>query len=182
MTTLCAIDPGASGGFAWKWPGCKAVAMKMPATDGDVIKLVKHIISGQNSFELVTNDPEVAKFMGLALKTEPNPETIFYLENLVKFAGKQCSQSTIATYAAGWGALKGCVQYSGSTLHLVPPQRWLAALGLGKRGERTPTQWKNHLKAHAQRIFPHLDVTLATADALCILHYAMDQNKEGIVG
>jgi hypothetical protein len=158
MTTLCGIDPGASGGFAWKWPGCKAVACKMPATDGDIVKLVKHIIVARENMNDVT--------------------TVFYLENMVKFAGKMCSQSTIATYGAGFGMLKGCIQYSGSTLYLVPPQRWLAALGLGKKGDRTSTQWKNHLKAHAQRIFPHLDVTLATADALCILHYAMEQNKE----
>ena len=33
----------------------------------------------------------------------------------------------------------------------------------------TPTQWKNKLKAEAQRLFPDIRVTLKTADALLIL-------------
>lgn len=158
MTTLCGIDPGQSGGFAWKWPGCKAVAMKMPATDGDIIKLLRHIIGGPPS-------------------QSPAPCT-FYLENLLKFAGGKRPESAIAVYASNWGSLKGMIQFSNCPLHLVMGKSWQKALSLGAKGERSTTQWKNHLKAHAQRVFPHLDVTLATADALCILHYALEQNKE----
>lgn len=159
--TLVSIDPGASGGFAWLWPGCKVASHKMPSTDGDIIKLLKAIIHDSN----------------------PKPElpVKFYLEDMVKFAGKACSQSTMTVYGANFGVLKGCIQYAGCELNLVSPQAWLKALSLGKRGERTPSQWKNHLKAFAQRTFPQQEVILATADALCILQYAILKNREASV-
>lgn len=129
----------------------------MPATDGDIIKLLKHIIGHE------------------AAKGQP---AIFYLEDLVKYSQNKRPESVIAVYASNWGALKGAIQFSGSVLHLTRAQTWLKALRLGTKGERTTTQWKNHLKAHAQRMFPHLEVTLAVSDALCILDYALQQNRE----
>lgn len=56
--------------------------------------------------------------------------------------------------------------------------QWLRALGMrsrekgtkGKKGE-TDTQWKNYLKAKAQALFPGVQVTLRTADALLIAEY-----------
>jgi len=155
MTTLVAIDPGVNGGIACHWPGCKVWAIKMPATDGDLVKLFHCIID---------------KFS--------DSKTVFYLEDLVKFSKNPRPESVVTTYAANCGSLKGMIQYSASVLHLVRAQTWLKALSLGSKGDRSQTQWKNHLKAHAQRTFPHLDVTLATSDALCILHYAEQLNKE----
>ena len=38
---------------------------------------------------------------------------------------------------------------------------------------RLKAEWKNKLKARAQMLFPGLAVTLATSDALLILHWAM---------
>jgi hypothetical protein len=36
-----------------------------------------------------------------------------------------------------------------------------------------PHEWKRKLKEEAQRLFPNMDVTLKTADALLILEYAI---------
>jgi hypothetical protein len=52
---------------------------------------------------------------------------------------------------------------------LITPQKWQKKLGLGTSKGLTPTQWKNKLKAEAQRLFPDIRVTLKTADALLIL-------------
>jgi hypothetical protein len=54
----------------------------------------------------------------------------------------------------------------------VTPQKWMKALELGTKGSRTTSEWKNHLKAKAQQLYPSIKVTLDTADALLILHYA----------
>jgi hypothetical protein len=54
-------------------------------------------------------------------------------------------------------------------LVFVRPQEWQRELGLGTKKGRTDRDWKNHLKAEAQRLFPTQDVTLRTADALLIL-------------
>lgn len=159
--TICSIDPGASGGIAWRWPKCKVIAVKMPATNGDIIRLLKAIIT--------TNNPYPA---------EP---VIFYLEDLVKFTRGKRPESTTAVYASNWGILSGAVQYSGCVLHLIRPQLWQKTLSLGSSTSHvSKTKWKNHLKAYAQRTFPHQEVTLATADALCLLQFAIEQNKEFI--
>ena len=71
------------------------------------------------------------------------------------------------------GFMKGVVQTLGIKLELVRPQVWQKAFGLGTAaGCASKTVWKNKLKAEAQRRFPHLSVTLKTADALLILEWA----------
>jgi hypothetical protein len=56
---------------------------------------------------------------------------------------------------------------------MVRPQTWQKNLGIGtSRTCASKTEWKNKLKALAQRKFPDAKVTLATADALLILDYA----------
>jgi hypothetical protein len=55
---------------------------------------------------------------------------------------------------------------------MVRPQKWQGFLGLGK-SEGDKTKWKNKLKAKAQNLFPSLDVTLSTADALLLLEYGV---------
>ena len=58
----------------------------------------------------------------------------------------------------------------------VRPQVWQKALELGTRKKMTSTAWKNKLKGRAQHLNPNIKVTLATADALLILEYAMRQH------
>ena len=54
----------------------------------------------------------------------------------------------------------------------VTPKRWQRALGIAPRGRtETKVQWKSRLKDFAQRRFPDIKVTLATADALLLALY-----------
>lgn len=102
-----------------------------------------------------------------------------YLEDLVKFAGRNMPSSAMATYAANWGFIKGAATYQGRRLVLVPPKAWQKALGLGgSKSHASKTAWKNHLKQRAEQLFPKLKVTLATADALLIYEAA----RRGLLG
>lgn len=86
----------------------------------------------------------------------------------------------------------------GVRLILVTPQAWQKALALGHREHPAPLprkpskeqirnhrnadakckrDWKNKLLQEAQRRFPGVNVTLATADALLILDYARQQEN-----
>lgn len=57
---------------------------------------------------------------------------------------------------------------------LVRPQVWQKVFNLGTAAScASKSEWKNKLKAEAQRRFPHLPVTLATADALLILEWRL---------
>jgi hypothetical protein len=59
-------------------------------------------------------------------------------------------------------------------VEMVRPQKWQKWLGLGRAsGCGSPREWKNKLKAEAQRRFPYLNVTLKTADALLILEHSI---------
>jgi hypothetical protein len=52
-------------------------------------------------------------------------------------------------------------------------------LSLGTKGSKSTTEWKNKLKARAQQLFPGVGaITLAVSDALLILKYGIDQEKE----
>jgi hypothetical protein len=100
------------------------------------------------------------------------------MEAIVRYAGKEQAGSHAIVYGRNYGFIEGCVQALGIRLHFVRPQEWIKALGLGTKGASTNTEWKNKLKAHAQRLFPAEKVTLMTADALLILEYSKGVRRE----
>lgn len=144
---LIAIDPGASGGIAWRDSDSKACCVPMPQTHGDLLMLLR---------ERLRNDSDAA----------------VYLEQLVKFAGPKLPGSTMAVYAASWGTIKGMVMALGAPLHLVNAKEWQKSLGFGRAKNGSKAEWKRKLRGKAQELYPHLEVTLKTADALLMLAYA----------
>ena len=150
MKVVIAIDPGKSGGVAVA--GFGAVACHaMPETEGDMLDLIRGIKSG--------GDVEVA-------------ETVCVLEEVGGFAGKAQPGSAMFRFGENFGFIKGLVQALGIMLELVRPQVWQKAFGLGTASAcASKTEWKNKLKAEAQRRFPNLHVTHKTADALLILEW-----------
>ena len=96
------------------------------------------------------------------------------LEEVNGFVGKAQPGSAMFKFGEGYGFLKGVVQALGIRLVLVRPQVWQKAFGLGTASRcASKSEWKNKLKAEAQRRFPELNVTLKTADALLILDWAL---------
>lgn len=177
MAVLLGIDPGASGGIA-AWYGPTGDIEPMPQTEGDILNLLlAHSALGDgNGF------PKVA-----------------YIESLVKHMGAGIPASTMAVYASNHGFLVGALMALGWRVEIVTPQVWQKALGCGTTGrQRAPKgatadqrkavqranaeakrEWKNKLKAMAQRLYPGIDVTLKTCDALLILEFARRQQNGG---
>lgn len=148
---MIAIDPGTHGGVAVALPGAAVTAFSLPATDGEIFKKLQ-----------------------IAKSSEPEgiPPTA-YLEELVYFTGKKIPGSTGIKYGASWGKVYGMIFALGFRIILVPPRKWINALGgLGTKGGSSTTEWKNKLKQRAQQLYPGVDITLATADALLILEAA----------
>jgi crossover junction endodeoxyribonuclease RuvC len=155
MKCVIAIDPGVSGGVA-VFAFAKTVCHPMPATQGDVLELIRDI---KRTADVEGVDCECV------------------LEEVNGFAGKAQPGSAMFKFGEGYGFIKGVVQALGIKLVLVRPQVWQRAFGLGTASRcASKTEWKNKLKAEAQRRFPHLSVTLATADALLILDRHMGLN------
>jgi DNA modification methylase len=70
------------------------------------------------------------------------------------------------------GFAHGCLTALGIPHEEVAPKRWQQALGIpARRPAESKAQWKARLRGEAQRRFPNVKVTLATADALLIALY-----------
>jgi hypothetical protein len=159
MKTILAIDPGASGGIAVAQFG-KTDCSPMPQTEGDVLTLLRDIKTAAD---------------------QEGDETVCYLEEVNGFVGKGQPGSAMFRFGEHFGFAKGVVQTLGIKLELVRPQKWQKWYSLGTAsGCASKTEWKNKLKAEAQRRFPHLPVTLKTADSLLILEYGMRVTQENL--
>ena len=154
MHTIIAIDPGANGGIAVRFSEYKE-AYPMPDTFGDIIDL----------------------FRSRSIYA-PSGNIVCYLEKVSGFAGKGRPGAHMFKFGEGFGFLQGVIMSASIKLVLVRPQEWQKHFALGTaKACVNKREWKNKLKAEAQRRFPTLAVTLKTADALLILDYAIA--KEG---
>jgi len=130
----------------------------MPPTQGDLLELLR---SAKSAAEVEGDD------------------LVCVLEEVSGFAGKGQPGSAMFTFGEHYGFTKGVVQALGIRLELVRPQVWQKTFGLGTASRcASKSEWKNKLKAEAQRRFPHLKVTLKTADALLILDWVMRRGLE----
>lgn len=161
--TILAIDPGQSGGIAIL-NGALSAAHSMPETEGDILWALRAAKDGS--------------------ETEP----VAYIEEVGGFvAGNPAPGSAMFRFGEHFGFIKGCLQSLGFRIVTVRSQAWQKTLALGGTGiakTDTPAQreakkrdWKNKLKAEAQRRHPHLKVTLSTADALLILEHAIQAER-----
>lgn len=153
------VDPGANGGFAIISGDGIAQAFRMPKTEADVARLFEERIV---------------------------PARVVYaiIEAVHSFPGQGVASSF--TFGRNAGLLIGLLLAHGISFEEVPPRTWQKALGIPPRiktpkkpkpfmqypAEESNTDWKNRLKAKAQTLFPGLDITLATADALLIAETA----------
>ena len=105
--------------------------------------------------------------------------TVAIIEEVGGYIGKAQPASRAFTFGRNFGFLLGVAQTLGVRVELVRPRRWQKVLGVGQASICASTsEWKNRLKAHAQRLFPYLRPTLKTADALLILEYAVQERRK----
>jgi|TARA_R110000851_G_scaffold221107_1_gene373893 hypothetical protein len=150
-----AIDPGKNGGIAYSLEHGETHCVRMPPTPGDILDTLRNI------------------------RAITGPSVECYMEALVKYIpGNKQSGSSSIVYGRNYGFIEGVIQTLGIKLHSVRPQVWMKSMGLGTKGKMSKTEWKNKLKAEAQRLFPTEEVTLDTADALLILEYSRGVRRE----
>ena len=155
------IDPGKSGGLAVisrsTSTRAAADAEPMPETEGDIWEW----------------------FAGI-----PSARAIAVIEKVNGYIGpgSEAPGSAMFNFGWGYGNLRMALIASGISFEEVTPQRWQKAMGIGSRKKtESKTQFKNRLKAKAQQLFPHIHVTLKTADALLIAEYCR-RKHEGRLG
>ncbi len=73
-----------------------------------------------------------------------------------------------------YGFLRGCLFGLGIPFVEVTPVKWQTALGCLTKGN------KNVSKARAQQLYPHLQISHATADALLLATYCARHDWRGV--
>jgi len=160
--TVLGFDPGASGGIA-VLGGAEPLALPMPETCRDLWGLVRGygpaIRRVKDVFAFVE---QVGGFMGRAAGEQGT--------------ANRASAHTMFRFGYGAGMIEAFLIAADIPYELVPPQRWQKggsdSLGISprKKGEGKAA-WKGRLRSHAQRLFPGLRVTSATADALLLAEW-----------
>jgi len=79
--------------------------------------------------------------------------------------------SAMFTFGLNYGLLRMALTAADIPWEEVTPQRWQKAIGISKRKGEEKRAYKQRLRAKAQQLFPKMNVTLATADALLIASY-----------
>ena len=79
--------------------------------------------------------------------------------------------TSMFTFGDNAGFWRGLLVANQIPFEYVPPTVWQPAMKCKTRGKSTKQEHKQHLKQRAQQLFPSIDITLATADALLIAEY-----------
>jgi hypothetical protein len=146
--TILAIDPGASGGVAWRDSDGTIHAEPMPEGMTAQIDLIRSI-HAQNR-------------LGVAI--------------MEKTGGYMPGNSGpgAATFARHCGRLEAALYCLGIPTEQVAPAKWMKALGAWPTEKQDR---KRAIREEMQRRYPHLAVTLKTADALALLTWYRQTQK-----
>jgi|SRR5688572_5597639 len=139
------IDPGASGGIA-VIDGYEHVTRvyAMPQTESDTWGLVS----------------ELARWPG---------ELRAVIERVHAFPGQGVSSSF--TFGRNYGFLRACLIAAQVPFEEVFPRTWQTALGCMNSKKLAKPAHKRKLRGVAQQLFPAVDVTLKTCDALLLAEF-----------
>jgi len=99
-----------------------------------------------------------------------------WLEEVPPFVGRKIPASSSFKLGNNYGWIRGAIQGRGIPLNLVRPAEWQK--GLTGVKQRKGGDKKRCLRDHAFRLYPATDrkITLKTADAVLVFHYARTQN------
>lgn len=147
VPTIVGIDPGKNGGIVFMIPNFDPQLNKIPETSSDLIDC----------------------FTNWNLKLD---NSVVFLEKV--HAGPKMGSSAAFKFGKGVGVLEGVIACLGLSLELVSPQKWQSKMGVLSSGRglgQGDTAKKKRNREKARQLFPGLEITNATADALLIAEY-----------
>lgn len=166
---LVAIDPGRSGGIAWlDWLG-DIHADPLPAAQIPRLDMIRAVIAEQLPPVVIVED--------------------------VGYHRHGNSAQSSATLARDVGAIEATVRAMGAEIYWLPPKVWAKAppLNMLPKFQRPPAGTEDRLKQKAKRdydrlrkniikrmmleLYPACRMTLATADAVAMLHWAQQSEQ-----
>lgn len=147
------VDPGQKGGLAAIGPN-GVYTVKMPQTERDIFRWFR---------KWTIDEPQGC------------------IEHVHSFPGQGVASTF--KFGVGYGGLRMAMIAADISFEEVQPAAWQRALGVKPRvkrgkGRETTHAFKQRLRAKAQQIYPSIEITLETADALLIATYCK-RKREG---
>lgn len=151
---LICIDPGKNGGIAVSDATGKTAAYPMPDTVHDLKDLLNRLLI-LNSCDPLTR-----------------------CEVIIERVHSMPTDAASAAFAFGenFGMIQGVLAAIGASYRFVQPHAWQKKVGALPKNK---PERKRALKAFAQQRYPHLAVTLKTADALAMLAVETEKATHG---
>lgn len=110
------------------------------------------------------------QFSSLALRADQlEAPRVAVLETVSGFAGVGHPGARMFNFGVGVGQIEGILVSLGYQIIRVRPQAWQKQLSLLTRKDESKPEHKRRLRSAARDLFPKLEVTLWTCDALLIL-------------
>ena len=165
MKVLLAIDPGASGGLAWRDGTGAICAMKMPETPSDILAAISDlganfcVIENVGGYQPGNSGPAAATFARHVGNLEM---ALLALKIPHKYVAPTTWMNAVCPTRARLT--------KGEKIGLDPE-------ALRSKLSKAKQQRKNDIKTEMQRRYPGMRITLATADALGILTYLMEDHE-----
>ena len=154
--TYLGVDPGASGGLAALLPDGAVRATKMLKTPDGILDWLLELPSPSlGVLELVTGYVPRPERANMAHQGQPG--------------------HSMFSFGVGYGMLQAFLLSASIKYTKVPPRVWQWKMAPSLKGVKEGR--KRQLKEVAQRLFPDLTVTLATADALLLALYCKRQHR-----
>jgi len=173
---IITIDPGLRGGIAWKKNG-KVEAIKMPDTP---VGIRENIAQSRIVSKPIGNGECYNYYI-------PDTDIVCYMEEIKGVLPNQSSKATW-TFGVHYGILQGILITLGIPIVYVKPNTWQKAIGATRPStphgankatkERIKREGKRNIKEIVEARYPHLRITLNTADALGILMYAEKEERK----
>jgi hypothetical protein len=144
------IDPGSNGGIVCLVNNECVSADKMPEEDEGLVEMLR---------------PEVGH--------DPQNDWV-YIEQIPTWTGsKRFAKQTvyghsIATLYGNFKFAQGLAIAFGYNVKLITPQRWQKLVECQNPERLEKSDWKRKLKGRAEELFPSVNVTMYSADALLI--------------
>lgn len=154
-TIILAIDPGAKGAYAIRWPSGSSAVCKFES-ESDFLDDMR-VIAEQANID--------------------GHEVTAYIEQVGGYVGKAQPGSAMFKFGRNFGFILGVCQALGMRIELVRPQVWQRSYPTKTTKTENGAQHKRELKDHAARLYPGKRVTLGNADALLLLDYAKKKEK-----
>lgn len=149
---IVGIDPGKSGGIAWKFASGNPACVAMPSVEAEIVS-------------------QIEELAGWGIENR-----LAFIEKVGGFTGSPQPGSRMFTFGRNTGVLMGALYATGFRIVEVSPSIWQKKLGLASIDAK---KRKAEFCNRARQLFPDLGkkITLKTADALLIFEYACRAHK-----